>query len=57
MLGLLEAKLTDIVRRWESGELRRAGLALAEVRRLVCAVFENTDHRAQCLQRIEVADA
>jgi hypothetical protein len=54
---VLEAKLTDIVRRWESGELRRAGLSRREVQRLVAAVFENTDHRAQCLQRIEAADA
>jgi hypothetical protein len=57
VLALLEARLTDIVKRWESGELRRAGLGLGEVRRLVCAVFESTDLRAQCLQRIEVADA
>ncbi len=56
ILTLLEAKLLEIVSRWESGELRRAGLSRGEVERLVCAVFENTDHRAQCLQRIEVAE-
>lgn len=55
MLSLLDAKMSDIVARWESGELRRAGLSLGEVTHLVTAVFEETDRRAQCLQRIEVA--
>jgi hypothetical protein len=57
ILAILEAKLTDIVARWESGELQRAGLSRREVEALVEAVFENTDHRAQCLQRIDAADA
>ncbi|KIY91986.1 hypothetical protein MNEG_15978, partial [Monoraphidium neglectum] len=57
ILSCLDARLADIVARWEGGELRRAGLGLQELRGLVCAVFEDTDHRAQCLQRIEAAGA
>ncbi len=55
VLLVLEARLADIVRMWEMGQLAKAGLSRAEVERLVCALFEDTDFRAQCLQRIRVA--
>jgi hypothetical protein len=55
VLGLLDARLSDIVAAWEAGSLSAAGLALHEVGRLVMALFEDTDYRAQCLQRMEVA--
>lgn len=55
VIGLLEAKLADIVIRWESGQLMATGLTLHEVRHLVLALFEDTDYRAQCLQRMEAA--
>lgn len=55
-LKLMDAKLADIVKSWESAELRRAGFSFKEVRKLVCALFEDTDYRAQMLQRMEVAD-
>eukprot|EP00878_Enallax_costatus_P008594 GHUV01008985.1.p1 GENE.GHUV01008985.1~~GHUV01008985.1.p1 ORF type:complete len:754 (+),score=301.21 GHUV01008985.1:377-2638(+) len=55
VLELLEAKLAGIVSKWESGELMAAGLALREVEHMVLALFEDTDYRAQCLQRMEAA--
>lgn len=56
VLGLLEARLADIVSAWEVGALKAAGLSLPDVERLVVALFEDTDYRAQCLQRMEVAE-
>lgn len=56
VLGLLEARLADIVSAWEHGALKAAGLSLPEVGRLVVALFEDTDYRAQCLQRMEAAE-
>ena len=37
---------------WERGELAAQGLSGGEVRRLVRALFEDTDYRAQMLQRM-----
>lgn len=56
VLRLLEVRLADIVEAWEAGALGAAGLGLGEVGRLVCALFEDTDYRAQCLQRMEAAE-
>lgn len=56
VLGLLEARLADIVDAWEAGALKAAGLSLAEAGRLVAALFEDTDYRAQCLQRMAAAE-
>lgn len=56
VLGLLEARLADIVGAWEAGALRSAGLGLSEVENLVVALFEDTDYRAQCLQQMEAAE-
>jgi len=55
VLQLLQYRLADIVRAWEGGQLTQAGLSLPEVEGLVCALFEDTDYRAECLQRIEAA--
>jgi hypothetical protein len=56
LLVLLEAKLADIVRLWEEGRLQRdGGLRTAEVVGIVKAVFDDTDYRAQCLDRILAA--
>ncbi|WIA09183.1 hypothetical protein OEZ85_008594 [Tetradesmus obliquus] len=56
VLGLLAARLAAIVDAWERGQLAAAGLSLVEVRRLVVALFEDTDYRAQCLQRMECCE-
>jgi hypothetical protein len=56
VLGLLTARLAQIVEAWERGQLQPAGLSLGEVRRLVVALFEDTDYRAQCLQRMECCE-
>lgn len=56
VLGLLEARLADIVAGWETGDLQAAGLSLREVEHMVLALFEDTDYRAQCLQRMEAAE-
>eukprot|EP00775_Hariotina_reticulata_P007918 gene7918-8114_t len=56
VLGLLEARLADIVSAWEIGALQAAGLSLPDVGQLVVALFEDTDYRAQCLQRMEAAE-
>ena len=53
VLGLLQSRLADIVQGWEDGRLSAAGLVLPEVESLVVALFEDTDYRAECLQRIE----
>ena len=49
---LLSARLADIPQRWESGRLSRAGLTAADVRGLVCAIFEASARRNECLSRI-----
>ncbi|KAF6266527.1 hypothetical protein COO60DRAFT_1654215 [Scenedesmus sp. NREL 46B-D3] len=56
VLGLLSARLAHIVEAWERRQLQGAGLSLGEVRRLVMALFEDTDYRAQCLQRMECCE-
>lgn len=55
LLGLLDARLAEIVARWESGALRREGLARRELEALVGALFEDTVHREQALGRIASA--
>jgi hypothetical protein len=55
VLTLLTQRLADIVEAWESGALAAAGLSLRDVASLVHALFEDTDYRAVCLQRMEVA--
>jgi hypothetical protein len=55
VLCLLSQRLADIVAAWESGALSAAGLSLREVEGLVAALFEDTDYRAECLQRMEAA--
>jgi hypothetical protein len=52
----MDAKLADVVKLWEVGTFSREGLSFGEVKQLVCALFEDTDYRAQCLQKMEVAD-
>ena len=53
VVGLLEAKLVDIVRRWNNGELEGSGLSSEEVRQLVVALFEDTEYRQQQLAFID----
>ncbi len=55
MLELLHLRLADIVGAWERGALTADGFTLQEVEGLVRALFEDTDYRAECLQRIEAA--
>lgn len=55
VLQLLQCRLADIVDAWEQGALAADGFTLPEVEGLVCALFEDTDYRAECLQRIEAA--
>ncbi len=55
LLRLLNARLAEILRDWESGQLSNEGLTLREARHMVCALFEDTDYRAEALQRMEVA--
>ena len=55
VLELLQLRLADIVGAWERGALGADGFTLQEVEGLVCALFEDTDYRAECLQRIEAA--
>lgn len=55
MLQLLQCRLADIVGAWEQGALTADGFTLPEVEGLVKALFEDTDYRAECLQRIEAA--
>lgn len=55
VLELLTKRLAAIVEDWESGALSKAGLSLREVAGLVQALFEDTDYRAVCLQRMEAA--
>lgn len=57
ILSMLDARLSDIVGMWERGELTAGGLSRGEVERLVEALFEDTDYRAQCLQHIEACEA
>jgi hypothetical protein len=56
VLGLMTARLADVVARWRDGSLLREGLSLGEVEKLVMALFEDTDYRAQCLQKMQAAD-
>jgi hypothetical protein len=55
VLKLLQCRLADIVAAWEQGSLTTDGFTLQEVEGLVVALFEDTDYRAECLQRIEAA--
>lgn len=55
VLDLLQCRLADIVGAWERGVLTADGFTLQEVEGLVLALFEDTDYRAECLQRIEAA--
>lgn len=55
LLAMLDAKLADIVARWERRELQAAGLSRREVEGMVCALFEDTAYRSQCLARIVAA--
>lgn len=55
VLDLLQCRLADIVGAWERGVLTADGFTLQEVEGLVMALFEDTDYRAECLQRIEAA--
>jgi hypothetical protein len=55
VLQLLQCRLADIVGAWEQGALTADGFTLPEVEGLVMALFEDTDYRAECLQRIEAA--
>lgn len=52
---MLHLRLADIVAAWERGALGADGFTLQEVVGLVKALFEDTDYRAECLQRIEAA--
>lgn len=56
VLDLLQCRLAEIVDVWERGVLVNDGFTLQEVEGLVVALFEDTDYRAQCLQRIESAN-
>lgn len=49
---LMDASLKDITSRWEEGRLQACGFAAADVQRLICAIFETTPLRKECLERI-----
>lgn len=47
VLSMMDLKLADIVRKWSEGELQHGGLSVEEVRRLVLALFEDTEYRRE----------
>ncbi len=53
VLSVLEARLAEIAARWADGSLAAAGLSARDVGRLVGALFEETEPRAELLSRLE----
>lgn len=53
VVDLLKKNMADIEELWESGKLQGLGWKLEEVKKFICAVFEATDRRAECLLRLE----
>jgi len=50
--SLLDARLEEVARRWEDGTLPAIGFRAGEVRAVVGAVFEDSEHRRAALARI-----
>ena len=50
--SLLDARLEETARGWEDGTLPAIGFRAGEVRAVVGAVFEDSEHRRAALARI-----
>ncbi|BFI30799.1 protein transport protein DSL1/ZW10 [Marchantia polymorpha subsp. ruderalis] len=50
--NLLDMSLVSITQAWESGDLISRGFSAAEVQKFIRAIFSETAHREECLQRI-----
>lgn len=53
LLQIFDARLRMIVEWWEVGELQKLGFTVQELRRLIWALFEHSDFREECIERIE----
>lgn len=53
LLQIFDARLRMIVEWWEAGELQKLGFTVQEIRRLIWALFEHSDFREECIERIE----
>lgn len=52
LLGILEARLGQIVEWWDGGVLKAAGFTAEEVRRLIYACFEHSEYREDCIGHV-----
>lgn len=52
LCNVMDASLLDIQDWWLSGRLYRSGLEEREVKHMVCALFEDTEHRRMILKSI-----
>jgi len=50
---LVDSPLVDITRRWQDGVLAACGFAPQEIHGLICAIFEPTSLRKECLEHIQ----
>jgi hypothetical protein len=50
---LVDSPLVDITRRWQEGVLAACGFAAQEIHGLICAIFEPTSLRKECLEHIQ----
>lgn len=52
LIDVFDARLSAIVHWWEKGDLQKAGFDASEVQRLIWALFEHSDFREECIERI-----
>lgn len=53
LLGMLKARMVEIVDQWTSGKLTQAGFSASEVCGVIRAVFTDSSRRAEALSTIQ----